>query len=206
MALNTDSGDYNLLTEAAEAIKGVPGLTCEIGLRGGGGSAYIMAALHNTDQMDRTHIAIDPYGNIEYESHQGLLERLDYTNSMRNQCMKDIYDFSEESGINFLFFPLEDTEFFKRYADGVPVYQEYKKIIREYALVHFDGPHAWVPLVDEVIFFDNRTMVGGYWIFDDVTFYDHDKFEAEYILPRGFELVKRTNIKASYKKVCHPDG
>lgn len=201
MALHTDSGDYHLLTDGVKLIKDVPGMTCEIGLRAGGGSALIMRQLLIEDQAYRTHIAIDPYGNIEYESHEGLVERLDYTNDMRDQCMIDMYTFAKAAKLNFLFFPLEDTEFFKRYPDGIPIYKDFKNLETQYALVHFDGPHAWAPLVDELVFFANRAPSGAIFVFDDVSFYDHEKFEKEEILPRGFELVTKTRIKASYRKI-----
>lgn len=199
MTLSTDSSDYHLISEAVKAVKNVDGLTCEIGLRAGGGSEYILRALKVTDQ-NKTHIAIDPYGNIEYESHEGLVERLDYTNTMRDTCMIDMYTLARALNINFLFFPLEDTEFFKRYADGVPVYQEYKTIESSYAFVHFDGPHAHEPLVTEFKFFDARAPKGAHFVFDDVRFYDHEKFEQEYIFPAGWDLVRKTFVKASYIK------
>jgi isopropylmalate/homocitrate/citramalate synthase len=34
----------------------------------------------------------------------------------------------------------KDTEFFKRYCDGIPIYDEYKRIVNKYAMVFLDGP------------------------------------------------------------------
>jgi len=199
MVLSTDSSDYHVITEAVKATKGVPGLTCEVGLRAGGGSEFIMRTLAATDQKDKTHIAIDPYGNIEYESHENVKVRLDYTNDMRDICIKDMYDLAYKIKVNFLFFPLEDSEFFARYADGVPLYREHKVIENRYSFVHFDGPHARKPLEDELEFFSARVSPGGMFVFDDVRYYDHEDFEKKCILPKGFTLVAKTGVKASYR-------
>ena len=52
---------YDLLKKYAKTIKGVDGLTCEIGVRRGLGSKSIMeGCIENNDK--RTHICIDPYG------------------------------------------------------------------------------------------------------------------------------------------------
>ena len=199
--LTADSGDYHLITNAVSKVKDINGLTCEIGLRGGGGSYYVMEALSSTNQ-NKTHIAIDPYGNIEYESHENRKVRLDYTNAMRDQCMIDIYTAAKFLNVNFLFFPLEDTEFFKRYKDGVPVYQEFKTLMNKYSFVHFDGPHAIKPLIKEFNFFHSRMDKGATIVFDDVSsYYDHDLLEQKYILPAGWELLDKTTKKASYAKV-----
>ncbi len=199
MGLSTDSSDYHLITEAVKSIKDVPGMTCEIGLRAGGGSEFIMRTLAASGQKDKTHIAIDPYGNIEYESHEDIKVRLDYTNEMRDLCIKDMYDLAYKIKVNFLFFPLEDSEFFARYADGVPIYREFKTIETTYSLVHFDGPHARKPLEDELNFFATRVKPGAMFVFDDVRYYDHEDFEQKCILPKGFSLVSKTGVKASYR-------
>jgi hypothetical protein len=58
--------------------------------------------------------------------------------------------------VNFQFFNLEDTEFFERYAEGVPVYNQVKTIWKTYSFVHFDGPHAFDSLMTEIDFFYKR--------------------------------------------------
>jgi cephalosporin hydroxylase len=98
---------------------------------------------------------------------------------------------------------MEDTEFFKRFEDGVPTYKNTEKSIEnKYALVHFDGPHAVSDIIREVDFFSSRMSVGGFFVFDDtyVGYYDHDKVE-KFIFELGdFELVGKEKHKASYKK------
>lgn len=190
-----DSGDYELLTEAVAKVEGVEGFTCEIGLRQGGGSYAIMEALKSTNQQ-KIHIAIDPYGNIDYpEGDNGVvcIER-GYTNSMRDGCLLELYLYCHQSQRPFLFFNLEDTEFFTRYDDGVPVYRHLaqKQLINQYALVHFDGPHTVANVTAEVDFFHPRSPVGAVWVFDDVKLYDH-KIVDSYIQNLGWERYASTN-------------
>ena len=63
--LETDSPDtsYDVMKKHILTLKGVDGLSCEIGLRRGGGTKTMLDAfLMNNDK--RIHVAIDPYGNI----------------------------------------------------------------------------------------------------------------------------------------------
>lgn len=199
-----DSKDYYILVDAAFRCRNLPGLSCEIGLRGGGGSGYIMKAFAVSDQGFRTHIAIDPFGNIEYESHDGVMERLDYNNAMRSLTMQALYKLAYNLNMNFLFFPLEDTEFFKRFKDGVPIYEEFKRLENQYCLVHFDGPHARKILEKEVKFFVERAVPKAVFVFDDVQYYDHASLHSEVLAPNNLRLHLYTGIKASY--VYCPNG
>lgn len=192
-----DSDDYQLLTKGIELSKGVIGMTCEIGLRRGGGSKYIIDAL--VAHGRKIHIAIDPYGSIEYEHKEGDFVRLDYTNEMRDECLSNLYAYTRQVEVSFLFFNLEDTEFFKRYSDGIPIYSESKYIKNQYSFVHFDGPHAVKPLQGEIDFFLPRTPVGACWVFDDVTnYYDHDIIEKR-LFKSGFKLIEKLYHKALYQ-------
>lgn len=56
--------------------------------------------------------------------------------------LANLYAMCPSTGMECLFFPLEDTEFFKRYCDGIPIYDEYKRIVNKYAMVFLDGPHT----------------------------------------------------------------
>lgn len=193
-----DSEHYELLTKGIELSKGVDGLSCEIGLRLGGGSKFIIEAIARYCPQ-KTHIAIDPYGHILYEHKEKDFVRLDYTNEMRDECLTNIYGFCKQKKVNFQFFNLEDTEFFKRFADGVPVYNIEKRIEDNYSFVHFDGPHAKQPLFTEIDFFLSRTNTGGCWCFDDVTgYYNHDEIEA-HLFSLGFKLIQKTSRKALYQ-------
>lgn len=195
--LPTDSYEYEILFEAAKNIKDVPGLVCEIGLRAGGGTSIMISGLLANEDYNRTVIAIDPYGNIDYATEEGVVTKFDYTNDMRNQCMREMHAFIRHKPVNFLFFPLEDTEFFKRYSDGVPVYEENKRLETKYALVHFDGPHIKSVLENEIEFFGERSGIGSRWVFDDIDNYDHMAVE-EKIYAYGFERAIYGTRKASY--------
>jgi hypothetical protein len=96
---------------------------------------------------------------------------------------------------------LEDTEFFKRYHDGVPTYNEHKILVNEYAFVFFDGPHDNQCLDLETEFFVKRAPVGAVFVFDDIWMYDHDKIVEEKLFAHGFEVHEKKQIKASYIKV-----
>jgi len=194
-----DSGDYHLLTKGIELSADTSGMTCEIGLRRGGGTKTIIDALA-IHAPHKVHIAIDPYGNIEYENKEGSIVRLDYTNEMRDECLSNLYPYAREKKINFQFFNLEDAEFFERFNNGVPVYNVTKERIEQYSFVHFDGPHAINLIIDEIYFFQDRMLPGTCWVFDDVVgYYDHDQLEKEYIIPAGFNLISKTWHKALYQ-------
>lgn len=195
-----DSLEYEILFEAARAIKDVPGMTCELGVRRGGGSKVIVNGLLSNEDYNRYHICVDPYGNIEYAATDSRVMHCDYTNQMRNDCLKNIYAMYQHAPINILFFVMEDSEFFKRYSDGVPVYNEHKQLLDKYALVHFDGPHATDILYSEIDFFAPRTSSGSMFVFDDILDYSHDNVE-KYVMNQGFKLVSKGQRKASYVKL-----
>jgi hypothetical protein len=195
----TDSQEYDILWNAARNIKGVEGAVVEIGTRRGGSAKLIIDALVSNDDSNRPMFCIDPYGNIELEitninasiHYPGKYEvdgdpmskevsfktKFDYTNDMRNRTIPSLYYYAYQRGLNFTFFCLEDHEFFKRYADGVPVYEEQKKLVNNYAFVFFDGPHTNEAVDEELKFFLERSTKGTTYVFDDIWMYDHDKFE-----------------------------
>ena len=85
----TDSGNYEVLADAARRSKGVEGAAVEIGVRLGGGLKYIIDGLVETGQTpEKPVFGIDPYGNIEYYRDEIFKEgRCDYTNEMRDICL-----------------------------------------------------------------------------------------------------------------------
>jgi len=197
--MKTDSREYEILERAVRQIVHVEGLTCEIGVREGGGTKKILDVLKSTGQ-NKIHVAIDPFGNIEYEHWETKKERLDYTNTMKHTMLKNLYTYCSENSMEVLFFPLEDTEFFARYANGVPVYNEYKYIYNTYALVFFDGPHTSALVQQEFDFFANKIPVGGVIIFDDIDQYPHMTDLDTYIRNHNFNLLEKGQCKISYIK------
>jgi len=219
----TDSQEYDVLVNAAAEVKQeTPGAIVEIGTRRGGSAKLIMDVLSLKNNTNRPFFCIDPYGNIEIDctninmtlhNPERVIEgdkqskeltspqRFDYDNTMRNRVIPSLYYYAYQRGFDFSFFCLEDTEFFKRYYDGVPVYNEHKTLVNEYAFVFFDGPHDNKCLDLESEFFVKRAPLGAVFVFDDIWMYDHDKIVEEKLFTHGFEIHEKKQIKASYIKV-----
>lgn len=218
----TDSQEYEILVNAIKDIKNVEGAVVEIGTRRGGSAKMIIDALTENEDTNRSMFCIDPYGNIDLEitninasihypgkyqvegdpmsKDSSFATKFDYTNDMRNRVIPSLYYYAYQRGLNFTFFCLEDHEFFNRYSDGVPVYNEIKKLENQYAFVFFDGPHTNEAVDTELKFFLDRAPIGAVYVFDDIWMYDHDKLE-NIMFDSGFEILEKKNIKASYKKV-----
>ena len=219
----TDSQEYEILVNAVANVGQTPGAVVEIGTRRGGSAKMIIDTLVATNNNNRSMFCIDPYGNIDYPyTNKGLALhygpdavkegdvdsvetitpiKLGYDNEMRNRTIPSLYYYAYNAGLNFTFFCLEDTEFFNRYADGVPVYDEYKTLESEYAFVFFDGPHDNKSLNVECEFFVKRAPIGAVFVFDDIGMYEHDKVvEQDWMFANGFELLTKGVTKASYIK------
>jgi hypothetical protein len=218
---NTDSSEYEILANACLRVKDIPGAILELGTRRGGSAKLIMDTLHQNGDSNRSFFCIDPYGNIEIPctnlnmsvhypgtkvegdpASKDIIsnQRFDYTNDMRNRIIPSLYYYGYQKGFNFTFFCLEDTEFFKRYEDGVPVYDQYKTLINEYALVFLDGPHDNNSLIQETEFFCSRMPVGSMMIHDDIWMFSLEEIVEPIMFSRGFEVVEKGKIKASYMR------
>lgn len=200
--LNFDHDGHQVLYNAAYDIRNTPGIACEIGIREGGGMGIVMQACIDAASTDRIFLGIDPYGNIPYTWKEGLVVQLDYTNSMKNKALSALYAFADLHSLYFDFYSLTDIEFFKRFADGIPYYNETSSYMDSYAIVHLDGPHAVKELREELEFFKPRVVVGGYIVLDDTTsYYDLAPLQSFLVDDGTFELVLNDNKKASYKRV-----
>jgi hypothetical protein len=200
--LNNDHNTHTILYNAATSIKNVDGIVCEIGLRGGGGLSLMMLACIENNDANRKFIAIDPYGNIEYHWKENEVVRFDYTNKMKLTTIKSLSDFCLHYNIDFNLYCLEDTEFFNRFHDGVPFYNEVKQIINTYALVHLDGPHAVSELQREINFFKTRMAMSGIIVLDDVTgYYSLADVESFLLNDGSFINLENDGVKSSYKRI-----
>tara|TARA_X000001036_G_scaffold435307_1_gene476310 strand:- start:2771 stop:3544 length:774 start_codon:yes stop_codon:yes gene_type:complete len=205
--IETDGLNYEILVNAINEIREVKGIICEIGTRRGGSAKWIIDTLVNNSDTQRHFITIDPYGNIEYNHGDGnvgsKISVEGFTNKMRNETVPFLYMYALKRLDHFTFFNLEDTEFFKKYEDGVPSYSEHQGKIFEkiYALVFFDGPHDYKSITKEVKFFNSRTSSGAVYVFDDVSNYNHTLLEEEYLLRSGWQVFQKSERKISYKKV-----
>lgn len=195
----SDSFDYNILVEACEKASLIDGLTCEIGLYKGGSTYKIMNKMKELGKI-RPHIGIDPYGNIEYVHWEKLRDKnISYTNQTRNITLSNLYIWCSQNNYPFIFFNMEDTEFFSRFPTGVPIYDESKYIINSYSLVFYDGPHSVESVRTEIDFFKDRTPIGGCWVFDDINQYPHMEFLDKYVKSLGFVILNNwSNYKISY--------
>lgn len=196
-----DSGEYEMLTKGIELSKDVDGLCLEMGTRLGLSAKTILDAIR-AYCPNKTLVCIDPYGSLLYEGREGQICRLDYDNPMKYNCMSNIWADVRENPVSFKYFDLEDTEFFTRFSDGVPIYELEKRIESKYSFVFFDGPHSVAHIREEIAFFLPRTSVGGIYCFDDTTpdFYDHSIIHAD-LMDMGFELVHQGIKKATYRKL-----
>jgi cephalosporin hydroxylase len=195
--MDCDSEEYDILTNAVTSTNNIPGFTLEIGVRKGGSSKLIIENSLST----KIHIAVDPFGNIDYTHFESQVVKLDYTNKMKNTMLAEMYKFCSETNRECLFFPLEDTEFFNRFADGVPVYSESKSLINEYSLVFLDGPHSVSAVLTEFDFFKTRMRRGAMIVFDDIDQYPHMESVDEYVRENNFIIAEKGNRKISYMKV-----
>ncbi len=187
-----DSREYEILVEACESLTSDNLLTAEIGVRQGLGSKLILENLKNKKHW---HIGIDPYGNISYEHFDDQPSIVcNYTNSMKVDLLRDL-NFE-----NFTLYQLGDDEFMKSFYDGVPIYREKKEIINTYDLVHFDGPHKTVDVINEAIFFGKRSKPGSVFVFDDYPYYDMDAVLKIIVNEFSFELLKQGKSKISLKR------
>jgi len=190
-----DSSEYEFFDEAIQLLKNPIGVSVEIGVRRGMGTKCIIDAYrkyHPSIQLK--HLGIDPYGNILYRtSDNDKGGRLDYTNKMKQDALLAIIKEYPE----FNFINLEDLEFFKRYADGYPVYDFEKKLLTKYETVHFDGPHDTESVMKEVDFFLDRRPEQCVYIFDDIDTHDIDKI-GEHLIWNGFKEFKKGKRKAVF--------
>ena len=187
-----DSKEYEFFDEAIKLLKNPIGVSVEIGVRRGMGSKSIIDAYRKYHpHIKLNHLGIDPYGNILYRTADNDKGgRLDYTNKMKQEALLDLVkEYPEFNLIN-----LEDSEFFKRFADGYPIYNENKILLNEYETVHFDGPHDTESVMKEVNFFLERKPKQCVYIFDDIDTHDIDKI-GEHLIWNGFKEIKKGNRK-----------
>ena len=181
-----DSKDYNLLDNWVRGLKVETSkiLTCEIGVREGLGSKIIMDGIRGQATGGYMHIGIDPYGNLKYQHYDDSPEyTADYTNEMRLQLEKDLSDYKE-----FKLFHMTDREFMRRYPEYGP-----------FNLVHFDGPHMTKDVLNEAIFFAERSVMNTRFIFDDYKHYGMDLIR-EAIIFYNFDLKNKEENKICLQK------
>jgi hypothetical protein len=190
--ISGDSKEYEFFDEAIKLLKDPIGVSVEIGVRRGMGSKCIIDAYRKYHpHIKLKHLGIDPYGDIIYrtaDNDPGM--RLDYNNTMKQEALLAIIKEYPE----FNFINLEDSEFFKRFSDGYPVYDNEKKLLTQYEIVHFDGPHDTESVMKEVNFFLDRKPKQCVYVFDDIATHNIDKI-GEHLIWNGFKEIKKGNRK-----------
>ena len=160
-----DSLEYHLITEQIQKLKLEDTvLTCEIGLRKGLGSKTIMDAVIAKGVINNRHIAIDPYGNLNYKHYDNRpAYTADYTDNMKVQTVSELSKYKE-----FAFFEFTDEYFFETMGEGYPfTIQGQTYLLGQYSVVHLDGPHTSQAVQKEVDFFMKRMAKNSLLIIDD---------------------------------------
>ena len=161
-----DSSEYNLITDYIQKLKiGDVCLTCEIGLREGLGTKTIIDAVRKHEPKFYKHIAIDPYGNLNYQHYDYEKNTIaDYTEDMKQQTVSQLYKIYPE----FTFFHMTDDYFFETMSQGHQFCIEGNLMMFGlYKIVHLDGPHTTKAVIDELSFFIPRIDSEGLIIIDD---------------------------------------
>ena len=193
-----DSVEYNSLADAVKRLKNPIGASMEIGVRLGLGSKTIIDAYrHHHPNTSLVHLGVDPYGNIDYAASDSVLARkFNYDNLMRKTTLINFAeDYPEFHLVNF-----EDTEFMKRFADGYPVYDEYKRMVDKYEMIHFDGPHDTLSVMKEAVFFNQRKADQTVWVFDDISGLQWATLE-NFMTKAKFKLVHKGMNKAMFEYI-----
>ena len=191
------------IDQAYDLAINVPGLSCEIGVCRGGGSARMIDNILRTCR-DITHVMVDPYGHgqlLPYPLKEDeVVTTYDYTNDMRDLIMPDLFKYASSRNVNAVFFNMEDFEFFNRFADGVPVYKSGtgKQVINTYSVVYLDGPHRSDLVLAELEFFTPRMLPGAAMVIDDVGFWAVDPVKN--YLEEHYNIIHFTDKALAQRK------
>lgn len=192
-----DSLEYGIFEECLKIIKDPVGATMEVGVRDGFGSKVIIDAwrkLHKGKPL--VHLGLDPYGNINYNGADNLKNvKYDYTNEMKQDMLQYMSAFYPE----FNLINLDDKEFFAKFVNGYPIYREEKILIKEYDLIHLDGPHDTQSILDEIDYFRVRAAKNCCIVIDDQKAFDIQKV-TEYVANTKKGVIPNTqhNFKLQY--------
>lgn len=196
----TDGQNYNILANGVASIKDIPGLVLEIGVRKGGSAQIIIDTLVKNEDINRTFVLLDPYGQIPYFAFNTWHFATDYTNSTRAQTIPEILKYGWNTNINMLFFNIEDSEFMERFSDYIPIYiNKEKQKESKYAFVYYDGQHDLQSVLNATKFFVSRSVDGTCFVYDDHDMYDHIVVD-EFLINNNFVLYEKEGQKISYLK------
>ena len=195
--IDGDSSEYSFISEEIEKLnlEDVV-LTCEIGLRRGLGSKIIMDSVRKKKVKHYRHIAIDPYGDLEYKHYDNAFPcRKDYTEFMKVETVSELSKYTE-----FAFFEFPDTYFFETMDKGYPFSIDNKTaILGLYSVVHLDGPHTTEAVENEINFFMKRMADESILIIDD---FNELKIQSivSALQEVNFEAVRKGSRKLIFKR------
>ena len=185
---------HERLSQIVENLE-VRGAYAQIGL-GTGDSAHTI--LQSTP-LDKKLIIVDPYGSIGYRmmsedelGYPSTKESRD--NNVQIEVLAGLYDYALESQRHFLFYPMEDIEFYQRFQTGIFYYNEGEQIrTNEYGFVYFNAENCIVNLIEGIRFMDERTPKDGVWVFNNIN--DYNTRQQEML----DELMEEANMDAQWE-------
>jgi len=194
-----DSFEYEIIESAVKKLSNPIGASFEIGVRRGMGSKKIIDSYrkYHPNLKELIHIGLDPYGNLPYTFSEERKDRVEdalYTNLMKRETLINFLKKYPE----FYFVNLDTHEYFKRFSDGYPIYENKKKIINKFEIVHFDGLHDLENVTLEVKFFLNHLSPQTIFIFDDIDAFDMQKIR-KILLDNNFKDFESGKRKASFE-------
>ena len=134
-----DSLEYEFITEEIQKLKlNDIVLTCEIGLRRGLGSKTIMDAVISKGAVYYRHIAVDPYGSLNYQHCDDSSPTVkDYTDYMKVETLVDLHKYTQ-----FAFFEFPDgvdLDFFDEDSNKSNVIADYGLVYNNTNLIDLRG-------------------------------------------------------------------
>jgi len=194
-----DSLEYEYIKEQIETLNMEDTvLTCEIGLRKGLGSKTIMDAVIAKGVVNYRHIAVDPYGNLNYKHYDDRPPyTADYTDEMKVQTVAELSKYKE-----FAFFEFPDEYFFQTMGEGYPFSIDGQTfLLGQYSVVHLDGPHTSQAVQKEIDFFMKRMTDNSLLIIDDYKTMNLNTVRWFLEGKMGFKPVVEGERKLIYKRV-----
>lgn len=185
---------HDRLGEIIETLE-VRGLFAQIGLGHGESARTILDKIPS----DKKLVIIDPYGSIGMRTIHA--DKLGYPdswlardNDFSVEVLSKLYLWSYQQKKHFLFYPMEDVEFFERFQTGIFYYNESEKVrINEYGFVYFNANTRIGDLVEGIRFMNERTPKDGVWVFNNIQNYTSRQKEML------SSLMEECNMRADWE-------
>ena len=177
-----------VLEETVRSVNDLEGFACQIGVGKGNGSLKILGEL----SKEKLLILIDPFGEHPYRTIQDGVPQDTQAYGTRESysTLASLYSLvSSGTWPYFLYYPMEDIEFYEHFQTGIFFYNNGEKSrLNEYCFVHFNAHKNVLNLLEGIRFFNERMVIGGKWVFEDT---DHLNEYQHQILD---ELMDETSM------------